>query len=148
METGVLVRVLAAMGIGMLLGLERELARKPAGLRTHMLVCGSACLLILLGDMIVSKFYESEATGVIRADPIRIFQAIVVGVSFLGTGTIWQSEREHRVEGLTTAASLLFSATLGITVALERFVLALALAVVAIVVGRSFKLFEQRFLAR
>lgn len=142
------IRVAVAMGVGMLLGLERELAGKPAGLRTHMLVSGSACLLILLGDIIISEFYASEPASVIRTDPIRIFEAVVVGVSFLGAGTIWKSANEHRVEGLTTAASLLFSATLGITVAVERFELALLLALFAVVLSRVLGLVEARVLKR
>ena len=141
-DTTLLVRVAIAMGIGMLLGLERELAGKPAGLRTHMLVSGSACLLILLGDIIISEFYASEPASVINTDPIRIFEAVVVGVSFLGAGTIWKSTREHRVEGLTTAASLLFSATLGIAVAVERAVLALLLALFAVALSRVLGLVE------
>jgi putative Mg2+ transporter-C (MgtC) family protein len=145
-DVTLLVRVAVAMGVGMLLGWERELAGKPAGLRTHMLVSGSACLLILLGDIIISEFYASEPASVIRTDPIRIFEAVVVGVSFLGAGTIWKSANEHRVEGLTTAASLLFAATLGIAVAVERYVLALLLALFAVALSRVLGMVEARLL--
>jgi putative Mg2+ transporter-C (MgtC) family protein len=60
----------------------------------------------------------------IRSDPIRVVQAVVIGISFLGAGTIFRREKSDHVEGLTTAASLLFSGTLGISVALRQFVLA------------------------
>lgn len=146
LEMDVLVRVAGAMAVGVLLGLERELSEKPAGLRTHLLVSASACLFVLLGDMAISRFSATEGSDVIRADPIRIFEAIVVGVSFIGTGTIWHSERHHRVEGLTTAASLLFAAALGVAVALDRFLLALVLALAALAIGRTLRWIEQRFL--
>ena len=147
-DLGVLVRVLGAMGIGMLLGLERELSDKPAGLRTHMLLTGAACLLVLLGDLVITEFGAAEAAGIIRSDPVRIFEAIVVGVSFIGTGTIWKDRSEGRVEGLTTAASLLFAASLGIAVAIDRWALAVALAVAALGIGRALRWLEDRYMNR
>ncbi|MBA2668224.1 MAG: MgtC/SapB family protein [Trueperaceae bacterium] len=148
LELAVLLRVAGAMAVGTLIGLERELAGKPAGLRTHMLVTGASCLIVLLGDLAISEFYAAEASGVIQADPLRIFEAIIVGVSFLGAGTIWKSQDEHRVEGLTTAASLLFAATLGAAVALERFGLAVVLAVFTLALSRLLRLAEARMAQR
>lgn len=147
-DVGVLVRVLAAMGVGLLLGVEREASGKPAGLRTHMLVSGSACLIVLLGDIVISTFGAAEPSGAVRADPLRLFEAIVVGVSFLGTGTIWKSEHGARIEGLTTAASLLFAAALGIAVALGLFALAVSLAVLVLVLGRALRWAETRYFPR
>jgi putative Mg2+ transporter-C (MgtC) family protein len=104
-----------------LIGLERERADKPAGLRTHMLVSGSATTLVVLADLIVAD--SSLPAEIIRTDPVRIIEAVVAGVAFLGAGTIIR--RQADVEGLTTAASLLFVAALGIAVALHLFVLAI-----------------------
>lgn len=113
---------LAAL-LGMLVGLEREIARKPAGLRTHAFVGGAAALLMVLGRFVIDAYQAPETSGTIRSDPIRVIQAIVIGISFLGAGTIIRV-RGERVEGLTTAASVLFTAGIGIAVAVEQFVLA------------------------
>lgn len=127
------LRVGVAMLIGALLGFERELHDKPAGLRTHMLMAGAACLFVLLADLSIDAIeVDGNDNAAIRSDPIRVFEAIVVGISFLGAGTIIRHPDSTRVEGLTTAASLLFTGGLGIAVALGRIPLALALALVAL----------------
>ena len=127
-----LIKIVVAMLLGGLLGFERERADKPAGLRTHMFVAGTSAFLVLLGDTIITQFDTNEADGVIRADPIRIIQAIIVGISFLGTGTIIQREGKQQVEGLTTAATVLFSAALGIAVAVEYYVIAFSATLLAL----------------
>lgn len=132
-ELGLLVRVLIAMAIGGVLGWEREAADKPAGLRTHMMVAGTAALLISLADALVARGMATGPASVVRLDPIRLVEAVVTGIGFLGAGTILRHGRKG-VEGLTTAASILFTAVLGITVALDMWVLAFSLAVSAFVV--------------
>ena len=121
-----------------LIGFEREVADKPAGLRTHMLVGASATLLVALGNFVVSEFDFPEF---VQTDPIRIIEAIIVGISFLGAGTILQREREGRVEGLTTSASLLAVAAIGISVALRLFVLSIATTVLILIVNRALNWF-------
>jgi putative Mg2+ transporter-C (MgtC) family protein len=118
-EWKVVGEVALAMLLGGLIGIEREAANKPAGFRTHMLVSGAAALLVSLGHALVETF-QSDAPLRLQSDPIRIVEAIVTGVSFLGAGTIFRRARGEHVEGLTTAAALLLSAALGICVALER----------------------------
>lgn len=66
--------VALAGGLGAVIGLEREVCDKPAGLRTHILVCAASALLMLLGDAILDEF-KDEGSGFIRADPIRVMQA-------------------------------------------------------------------------
>jgi putative Mg2+ transporter-C (MgtC) family protein len=128
-STGAALRTVAiAGGLAALLGLERELARKPAGLRTHILVGIASSLLMLLGEGVLEQFAREQGTSIVQSDPLRVIQAIVVGISFLGAGTIVHQDGE-RVEGLTTAASILLAATIGITVALDRVALATALTV-------------------
>lgn len=127
-----IVKVLYAMLLGGLMGLERELAKKPAGLRTHMLVTGSATLMVVLGDIMINSYSGGAVVDAIQADPIRIMEAIITGISFLGAGTIIFRDRDETVEGLTTAASILFASAIGITVALEQFLLAGILTIVAI----------------
>lgn len=129
--------VLLSIFLGGIIGLERELANKPAGLRTHMLVSGVSTLLVLLGDVMIQHYGASAVVGAVQADPIRIMEAIITGISFLGAGTIIFRNRKESVEGLTTAASILFAASIGITVALHEFVMAgvLTVLVIAILFG-------------
>jgi putative Mg2+ transporter-C (MgtC) family protein len=132
-ELSLLWRVLAAMAIGGVVGWEREAADKPAGLRTHMMVAGSAALLVSLGDTFVARAVAAGAPGVVRADPMRLVEAVVAGIGFLGAGTILRHGRKG-VEGLTTAASLLFTSALGVAVALGLWVLSVSLALCAVLV--------------
>lgn len=88
-----------------------------------MLVGTTSTLLVMLAIQMVSSF---DPASLIRTDPIRIVEAIVVGISFLGAGTIlkYQREGEKDVEGLTTSASILSVAAVGIAVALDDLILA------------------------
>ena len=119
--------------LGGVIGAEREFAGKPAGLRTHMLVCAAAALLMILATSVVNTFQEREAHNVIRADPVRVIHAIVIGISFLGAGTIVH-EKGLSVEGLTTAASILLTAGIGIAVAVENIYLAIGTTIMALLV--------------
>ncbi|MFT3894374.1 MAG: MgtC/SapB family protein [Anaerolineales bacterium] len=104
-------------------GYEREVADKPAGLRTHMLVGATATFLVTLALRAISLFKDHPS---LRFDPSRIFEAIVLGVSFLGAGTILKNMRrgEETVEGLTTSASILSVAAVGIAVGFDAYFLA------------------------
>ncbi len=132
------VVALAAL-LGGLVGLDRELADKPAGLRTHMLVAASAALLVSLTNVIVPRL--AIDLGLVSLDPIRMIEAVVTGITFLGAGTIIR--QRSGVVGLTTAASLLFVAALGITAALSQYVLAFGLTLLNLVILRGVKLVEK-----
>lgn len=129
-EIPLLVRVIIAGALGAIVGIERELSSKPAGLRTHVFVSAGSALLILLSEIVVLEF-TTHPNQSISADPIRVIQAIVVGISFLGTGTIIH-ERGRQVEGLTTAASIFLTAGIGIAVAAEQYILAAGTAVFSV----------------
>lgn len=129
-----IIKVILAMVLGGLMGLERELAKKPAGLRTHMLVAGASSFLVVLGNIMIQNYSGVPAfQGSVQADPIRIMDAIITGISFLGAGTIIFNKNDT-VEGLTTAASILFAAALGISVALHAYLLAVAMTVLAVLI--------------
>ena len=87
-EWKILAEVALAMVLGGVIGLEREIATKPAGFRTHMLVAGASALLAGLAFSLLDHSLRITGTGAVAADPIRILQAITIGVSFLGAGTI------------------------------------------------------------
>lgn len=127
--------VALAMLLGALIGVEREWADRPAGFRTHMLVCGAATLLVRLSNVIVSNFAGGDS--MLSVDPLRITEAIIAGISFLGAGTIFRRSNSDHVEGLTTAASLLFVAAIGICVALDRLLLAVAMTLLVLVALRG-----------
>ncbi len=122
----VLAKTIGAMVCGGAIGIERERAAKPAGIRTHALVGGASCLLISLGIILVAEFISRFPEGALRADPAGVVVAVITGISFLGAGTIIRGHGEH-VEGLTTAASILFTAAIGIAIAADRYALAVLL---------------------
>jgi putative Mg2+ transporter-C (MgtC) family protein len=126
-ELQILGKVVLAAVLGGLVGLEREFAERPAGLRTHMLVGATAALFVMLASEMIAGF---EPQDIVTVDPVRVIEAIVVGVSFLGAGTIFKHTRqgESVVEGLTTSASILSVAAIGIAVALDAYVLAVGAA--------------------
>jgi putative Mg2+ transporter-C (MgtC) family protein len=138
--------VALAMLLGGLIGLEREIADKPAGFRTQMLVAGAAALLVGLADALMARYLVS-GNPQITADPIRIVEAIVTGISFLGAGTIFRSKEGEQVEGLTTAASILLSAAIGISVAVRQFVIAVGVTLLALLVLRALGFVEKRVAA-
>jgi putative Mg2+ transporter-C (MgtC) family protein len=135
LELSILARVGIAMLLGAAVGFERETKDKPAGLRTNMLIAGSAALLLSLGTIIAgSKQLQlpPEAMGV---DPTRIIHAIIVGVSFIGAGTILKSPGEHTISYLTTAATLLFSAGAGMCIALRLYPLAAGVTIIGVIIN-------------
>jgi putative Mg2+ transporter-C (MgtC) family protein len=139
----ILGTVALAMLLGAGVGLERELADKPAGLRTHMLVSGAAALLVSLSDTIVQHFDVEMKQTIVQSDPLRIIEAVITGVSFLGAGTIIRRGHAQPIQGLTTAASILFVAAIGVTVALSQLVLAIGVTILLLATLRLIRLLEQ-----
>lgn len=146
LQLQIFLEVVAAMLLGGIVGFERELADKPAGLRTHMITAGAAALLVGLSGVLLDAFAIGDKA--IEADPIRVVQAIIIGISFIGAGTIFRGEQGRHIEGLTTAAALLISAGIGIACALEQYILAAAVAVWSLVVLRVMKHLGDRISGR
>ena len=115
--------------LGSLLGLERELARKDPSLRTFMLVCLGSCAYSIM------SLHTAKDFGVPNAEPSRIAAQIVVGIGFLGAGTIFRSR--DRVMGLTTAALMWVAAAIGMAVGFDRY----DVAVLANIISLSFMVF-------
>lgn len=146
-QWSIIAEVALAMVLGGLIGLEREFAGKPAGFRTHMLVAGAAALLVALGGPLLGAYRSDAAGTAIRSDPIRIVQAAITGIAFLGAGTIIRGRDVKMIEGLTTASSLLFTGAIGISVALRQFLVAAAITVLGLAV-LSGAAFVERWIAR
>ncbi len=140
----VLPGVIYAMALGGAIGFERELKNRPAGFRTHMLVAGTSALLLGLSRMVLE---DDHYAGVgLRIDPLRLVEAVVAGVSFIGAGTIFASRKGDGVQGITTAASLLTVAAIGITVGFGYLALGFAIAVLTLAVLTLLRWFERRHL--
>ncbi|GAB6280388.1 MAG: MgtC/SapB family protein [Thermovirga sp.] len=138
-----------AIILGGMIGLEREMIGKPTGMRTHMLIGGASTLFTLLGSVIINYFGEVACgTDLIRGDPIRVIQAIVLGISFIGAGTIMQHPERRKVIYLTSAASVLFTAGIGIAVAVDQFVLATGCVVMVWIVNRGLRYFDKRIITK
>ncbi|MFO7679771.1 MAG: MgtC/SapB family protein [Chloroflexota bacterium] len=138
----ILAEMVLAMILGGIIGFERERADKPAGLRTHMLVAGSAALLTGFGRVLIPQIGMDETF--IQADPIRIIEAVITGITFLGAGTIIRNRSENQIEGLTTAASLLLVGAVGIGAALNQFLLAIGATLIILLTLRGVKYVEER----
>ena len=99
------IRILAALVMGGIIGLERGMKNRPAGLRTYMLVCVGSCLIMMTNQYI----FQATATG----DPTRMSAQVVSGIGFLGAGTIVVTQH-NQIKGLTTAAGLWACAAVGL----------------------------------
>ncbi|HIR69580.1 MAG TPA: MgtC/SapB family protein [Candidatus Pelethousia gallinarum] len=106
------LRILMAIVLGGMIGMERGLKNRPAGLRTYMLVCLGACIVMLTNQ------YVYEAFGV--GDPVRMGAQVVSGIGFLGAGTIIVTAR-NQIKGLTTAAGLWASACVGLALGIGLY---------------------------
>jgi putative Mg2+ transporter-C (MgtC) family protein len=120
----VFVRLIAAAVLGAVVGLQREKARKPAGLRTHMLVALGTCVFVLA--------CASVSMGLDGLS--RVIQGIVTGIGFIGTGSIVKLNEERNVQGLTTAAGVWMTAAIGVAVGLGGLGLALLSTIFALVI--------------
>ena len=145
----ILGQVALAMVLASVVGLERELSHKPAGLRTHMLLGGASALLVGLAFTIVRRYAASSDYPLLRVDPAVVIQAVVTATGFLGAGTILRrTDSAEHVEGLTTAASLLFVAGIGVCTALGQTWLAVGVTVLAFVTLHLVRWVEGRIAKR
>ncbi len=132
----VIARIFLAMFLGGLIGIEREKSKRPAGFRTHILVCVGSCMTALIGLFVWNE------TGSM-ADPLRISAQVISGIGFLGVGTILVKEHDH-ITGLTTAAGLWATAAIGIACGYGFYTVAfMGTLVVAVTAAILFK-FEAR----
>ena len=135
-ELDILVSLLLAALFGGLIGLERELHRRPAGLRTNMLVCIGACMFSLIA---VTGFATLDQTS-------RIIANVLVGIGFLGAGAVMKDEMS--VHGLTTAATIWTVAALGVALALKLYFLAVSAEVIILLTLFLLRRLERRMALR
>jgi putative Mg2+ transporter-C (MgtC) family protein len=133
-ELWIFLDVIVAALLSGIVGWEREKVEKPAGLKTNMIVGSISCYFVANSNHLINWVSQGQSESNLSIDPLRLIQAIVIGVSFIGAGTIVKSPEKSTVLFLTTAAILLYSAAIGVSVALCQYLLA---------VGLSFVLFLQ-----
>ena len=122
-----LIRILIAGLLGGIIGLERDIHGRSAGLRTHLLVCIGASLFMIMSEQIA---IHAKNNGIISSDPARIAAQIVTGIGFLGAGTIIREG--FTIRGLTTAACLWVVAAIGMSVGAGYYILAVSTTIVSI----------------
>lgn len=129
----ILLRIALAIGIGLAVGVEREYKNRPAGMRTHVLVCMGACIVAVIESLFIEQIGDM-AEGV-TYNFGRLAAQVISGVGFLGAGTILTSSK--KIVGLTTAASLWSVACLGIAIGYGLYFVALAGGALVLVVLMS-----------
>lgn len=127
----IILRLVIALFIGAAIGLDREIRNRPAGLRTHALVCLGACTIALLESYMMWEL-DNGMHARLQLNFGRLCAQVVSGVGFLGAGTIMSSK--GRVRGLTTAASLWNAACLGLATGYGYYLIAIASVVCVIIV--------------
>jgi putative Mg2+ transporter-C (MgtC) family protein len=140
-EIVIVVRVLAALVIGAAIGFERTFHGRPAGFRTHSLVCVASTLLMLV-TVYQSHWMTETPLDTIRVDPTRMAQGIMTGIGFLGAGVIFKEGLT--VRGLTTAASIWITAAIGILVGVGFYFAAVVGAFATLAVLAMFRWIERR----
>jgi putative Mg2+ transporter-C (MgtC) family protein len=124
----ILESLLLAVALGATVGIEREYAHRPAGLRTHMMVCLGSCLFTIM----------SSSFG---GQPAQVAGGIVAGIGFIGAGTIWAEK--DKVKGITTASSLWATSAIGLTIGIGDFPLAITVTLIVFVILASRILFRR-----
>jgi putative Mg2+ transporter-C (MgtC) family protein len=122
--TRVFIRLMLAVILGGVLGYERQLTGKPAGLRTHMLVSLGAALFVLV----------PLQAGMPVNDVSRVLQGVIAGIGFLGAGAIIKMSEEGQVKGLTTAASIWLTAAIGVAAGMGREATAVFATLLALII--------------
>lgn len=126
-DSQIILRLILSVILGGLIGLERQLHRRSAGLRTHILVCLGSCL-IMLTSLYVFDIYNSK----VPLDPGRIAAGVITGIGFLGAGAIIR-DREG-IKGLTTAASLWVVAGIGLSIGCGLYSAGIFTSILALIV--------------
>ncbi len=135
----IIFRLILAIILGGVIGMERESRHRPAGFRTHILVCLGSATIMVMSELMFTKY---QAKFGITFDPTRIAAQVVSGIGFLGAGTI--IHYGSNVRGLTTAASLWAMSAIGLAVGAGFYFLAIAAVIIICIVLFSFGKISQR----
>lgn len=134
------LRLCLALVLGGMIGIEREIKKRPAGLRTNMMVSLAAALFTLLAVELISD--SQEAGDIMRVDPLRTIEAVIAGVAFLGAGAIIRGG--DSVKGLTTGASLWVAGAIGVACGGGYHAIAAIATILAVIVLYVIGVIEHR----
>lgn len=137
----IITHLVSALVAGGIIGLERSFHGRPAGFRTHALVCLASSLLMLV-TMYQQKWLPNIALETIRTDPTRMAQGIMTGIGFLGAGVIFKEGLS--VRGLTTAASIWITAAIGILMGIGFYMPAILATLFTLAILSLFRWIESR----
>src|SRR2546430_3624185 len=135
-----LARLLVALGAGAAIGFERSYHGRPAGFRTHALVCTASSLLMLV--TVYEAHWMRAASALVQLDPTRMAQGIMTGIGFLGAGVIIKEGLS--VRGLTTAASIWITAAIGILAGIGFYFPLLVSVVLTLGVLSLFRMIDRK----
>lgn len=144
----IVARLLLAAVFGAAIGFEREWQERPAGLRTHMLVCIAAATFAILTIEIANSpiFSEGRFKEAVRFDPVRMVEAVTAGVAFLAAGTILFTKGE--VRGLTTGAGMWLAGAIGLAAGLGLWQIAAVVTFLSLIVLSLLQALERRLIGR
>ncbi len=131
------LKILSAVICGGIIGLERELSGKPAGLKTNILICLGAVIYMIVSEIIVLQ------SGTALSDLSRIPSQVVTGIGFIGAGCIIRSGMS--IAGLTTAATIWVVAALGLLIGIGHYILAIAFTLIVVLILVGLKKLEKIF---
>jgi putative Mg2+ transporter-C (MgtC) family protein len=137
----VLLHMLTAVAAGGAIGLERSYHGRPAGFRTHTLVCLASSLLMIV-TVYQDQWFSCAVAGNVRIDPTRMAQGVMTGIGFLGAGVIVKEGLS--VRGLTTAASIWITAAIGILAGVGLYAVAVFGTLLTLVILSAFRWAESR----
>lgn len=142
LQADVILRILLATALGAAIGLEREIHGRPAGLRTHVMVCLAATMMMVAAEGMAGVYRLGPGDVQITVDPGRMAAGIVTGIGFLGAGAILRAG--DVVRGITTAGCIWFVAGLGIVIGEGFYLLATICAMIALAVLTALNAVEHR----
>lgn len=141
-DLDVIVRLIIVILLAGILGWERETSGKAAGFRTHILIGVGTVLFVAIGEIFVQNYRQFNES--MRFDPIRIVEAVVTGISFIGAGLVFVSRRKGVVKNLTTATSVWTTSAIGMAVGLGRYFLAIVSTILIFSVLRFLNFWESK----
>ncbi len=138
----ILFRLFLAALLGAVVGLEREVHGRPAGIRTYLLLCMGSALIMVVSELLFFK-YEAKGVGdILRADPGRIAAQAITGIGFLGAGVILRYK--DTIRGLTTAAAIWVACAVGLAIGAGFYLFGGAVTGLTLVSLVGLKAFEER----
>ncbi len=139
----ILIRLALALTAGFFIGAERESHGRAAGLRTTLLVCLSSCVAMIVSDAFYQQSFAQQGPSNWHPDPARLAAGILAGMGFLGAGVIVH-QRDHIVQGVTTAATLWFAAIIGLALGAGSIGVGVVSTILALIILGLIPRFENR----